>query len=70
MGLVYTFTAKGFSETGPLMHLNQHIFRSRSLQKYLNHEAHVFSEDWKLNVDFKVAKEIQEKIYGFLDNLI
>ena len=52
------------------MHLNQHIFRSRSLQKYLNHEAHVFSEDWKLNVDFKVAKEIQEKIYGFLDSLI
>ena len=24
-----TFTAKGFSETSPVMHLNKHIFRSQ-----------------------------------------
>ena len=29
-----------------------------------------FSENWKFNVDSKIAKKIPEKIYGFLDNLI
>ena len=26
---INTFTAKGFSETSPVMHLNKHIFRSQ-----------------------------------------
>ena len=29
-----------------------------------------FPEDWKLNVDSKIAKNIPEKIYDCLDNLI
>ena len=29
LGLVNTFTAIGFSETSPVMHLNQHISRSQ-----------------------------------------
>ena len=29
-GLIFnTFTAKGFSETSPVLHLNKHIFRSQ-----------------------------------------
>ena len=31
-GLVNTFTAKGFSETIPVMHLNKNIFQSEQLQ--------------------------------------
>ena len=53
------------------MHLNKHIFRSQELQKYLTYEAHFFSsEHWKFNVDSKNAKKMQQKINGFLDNLI
>ena len=29
LGLVNTFTAIGFSETSPVMHLNEHISRSQ-----------------------------------------
>ena len=40
--------------------------------KYLTYQAHFFfSEHWKFNVDSKHAKKkMQQKIYGFLDNLI
>ena len=30
----------------------------------------LFSENWKFNVDSKMAKKMQQKISGFLDNLI
>ena len=40
LGLVNTFTAKGFSETSPVIHLNKHILRSQELQKYLTYEVH------------------------------
>ena len=33
--IVNTFTAKGFSERSPVIHLTKHLFRSRSSQKYL-----------------------------------
>ena len=36
------FTAKGFSEKSPVMHLNKHIFWSERLQKYLTYETHIF----------------------------
>ena len=29
-----------------------------------------FSEHWKFNLDFKIAKKIPENIYGNLDNFI
>ena len=29
-----------------------------------------FAEHWKFNVDCKNAKKMQQKIYGFIDNLI
>ena len=52
--LFNTFTAKGFSETRPLMHLSKHVFRSQELQKYLSYEAQVFfSKCSKFNVDSK-----------------
>ena len=62
MNSINTFTAKGFSETSPFMHLNNHIFWSQQLQKYLIYEAHFFSEHWKFNVDCKITKlQIKKK---------
>ena len=42
LGLVNMFTAIGFSEKSPVMHLNKHISRSQKLQKYLSYEANFF----------------------------
>ena len=36
----------------------------------MTYEAHLISEHWKFNVDSKNANKMQQKIYGFLDNLI
>ena len=64
------FTAKGFSETSPVMYLNKHIFRSQKLQEYLTSEVYFFSEHWKFHVDTTNAKRISQNVNGFLDNLI
>ena len=40
--LVNRFTAKGLSETSPLIELNKHIFRSQQLQKYLTYKSSSF----------------------------
>ena len=41
-GLVNTFSARRFSETSPVMHLNKHIIQSQKLQKYVTYEVHFF----------------------------
>ena len=70
-GLVHTFTAKAFSETRPLMHLNQHIFRKQQIQKYLTYEAHCFFQNIGNLMEIKKKqKKMQQKIGRFLDNLI
>ena len=69
MGLVNTFTAIGFSETSPVIHLNKHISGSQKLQKYLTYEAYFFLKQWKFNSDSKNAKKLPQKIDDFLDNL-
>ena len=52
-----TFTAKGFSETSPLVHLIKHMFGSQQLQKYLTYEAHFFSKHSTFPVDNKKLKK-------------
>ena len=54
------------------MHLDKHIFQSQELQKYFTYEAFFFffSEHWTFHVDTKNAKKMEQKVYGFLDNLI
>ena len=64
-GLVNTFTAKGFSETSLVMHLNKHIFRSQSLQKYLSYETHFFLDHWKFHVDTKTSKKYNQNTMVF-----
>ena len=46
--LLNMFTAKGFSETRPFMHLSKHIFRSQQLQKNWSYEAHFFLKMFKI----------------------
>ena len=45
LGLVNTFTAIGFSETSPAMHLKWHISQSQYLQEYLSYEARFFRQN-------------------------
>ena len=53
------FTAKDFSNTRPLMHLNKHVFRSQQLQKYLSYEADFFfSKRSKFDLDSKNATKM------------
>ena len=52
------------------MHLNKQINSSQQLQKYMTYEAHFFSEHWKLIINSKNAKKMQEKIDGFSYNMI
>ena len=66
MGVVNTFTAKGFSERSPVMYLNKHVFGSQQFQKHLNSEVQFFfSEHWKFHVDAENAKKIRQKDDGF-----
>ena len=59
LGLVNTFTPKGFSERSPVMHLKKHIFRSL-----------ICSEYWEFHVDTKNLSEITKEVYGILDNIL
>ena len=59
------FTAEGFSETRPFMHLSNRDFWSQQLQKYLSYEAHFFSNCSKLNIDSKNAIEMQQNVFWF-----
>ena len=71
MGLVNTSTAKGFSETRPIMILNKHIFWSQSVQKYLTSEAHfLVHKIGNLMLIPKIKNKEHRKFDGFLDNLI
>ena len=62
LGLVNTFTAIGFSETSPAMHLNKHICRSQQLQKYLSYEARFFGQNiGNLILIPKIKKKCRKK---------
>ena len=64
-------TLEGFSETGLLRHLSNHVFRSPYIRKYISHERHLFLKIvQKFDVDFRNVEEISEKIFSFLDNYV
>ena len=53
------------------MHVNQHVFWSQKLQKYLTYEAHCFLQDIEnLMSMLKIQKKILKKIDRFLDSVI
>ena len=70
LGVVNALTAGGFSETGPFMHLSNHVCRSHLFQKYLSYEARLFWKCSKFNLDSKNAIKLQQNIFGFLDSCI
>ena len=53
-------TAEGFSETGPLMHLSNHVF-----QKYLSYKAHVCFKMFKVQRRFQKCNKIVAKYFCF-----
>ena len=64
-----TFTAEGFSETRPFMHLSKYAFQSIT-PEILKPGGSIFSECLKFNVDSKNGIKMQQNIFGFSDNCI
>ena len=66
--LVKRFTDEVFSETGPFMHLSNHVFLSQEFQKSSSYKGHFSLQMFKVYRKFRKCNKIPAKCFLFSDN--